>query len=116
MTFIRFTNDCQFFNWTKAEDKIILNWNMPIDLTNYKYMSVRKFQIGPLSFKRHDYVLEIYSNIIARTLYNPLRELESIRVSRNSRFIDSEISPGMFLIYWDYDSFVCLVKLYIRNI
>ena len=99
MTFIRLTNDCQFFNFARTGERVTLTWNMPMDLTNYKYMSLLKFQIGPLAFKRHDYLLEIHSNIIARTLYNPLRELETIRISRNSRFIEAEIKPGMFLNY-----------------
>ena len=97
MTFIRLTNDCQFFTSKRDEGRLILTWNMPLDLSNYKFLSLKKFQIGPLSLRRHDYLLVIFSNIIARTLYNPMRELETIRVSRNSSFVDSEISPGMFL-------------------
>ena len=70
-----------------------------MDLSPYKYISLREIQIGPLSVKRHDYLLEIHSNIIARTLYNPLRELASVRVSRNSSFVDSAVSPGIIRKY-----------------
>ena len=97
MTYIRLTNDCQFFTASIDDQKLILNWNMSLDLSRYNYIALREIQIGPLAVKRHDYLLEIYSNIIARTLYNPLREIATARVSRNSSFIDSMLTPGLFL-------------------
>ena len=88
---------------------MFLSWNMSMDLSPYKFISLREIQIGPLSVRRHDYLLEIHSNIIARTLYNPLRELASVRVSRNSSFVDSTVSPGMFRKHDSYitHTFVC---------
>ena len=114
MSYIRLTNDCKFFNADADGNKLYLTWNMPMDLSPYKYISLREIQIGPLSVKRHDYVLDIYSNIIARTLYNPLRELATVRVSKNSSFIDSPVSPGMFrkqtnFIY--FDESLCLISI-----
>ena len=96
MTYIRLTSDCRFFNATATDGKIILTWNMSMNLTPYNKISLKDFQIGPLSHKRHDSLVEIYTNLIARTLYNPLREFATIRVSRNSSFIDSVIVPGLF--------------------
>ena len=98
MTFIRLTDDCQFFTASATGSKLTLNWNMSMDLSKYNLISLREIQIGPLAMSRHDYLLKIYSNIIARTLYNPLRELAVVRVSRNSSFIDSQIIPGLFHI------------------
>ena len=98
MTFIRLTSDCQFFTVSLHATDLILNWNMSMDLSRYDNISLREIQIGPLTISKHDYLLKIYSNIIARTLYNPLRELACIRVSRNSSFIDSVITPGLFHI------------------
>ena len=99
MSYIRLTNDCRLFTIAFEKNSLILSWNMSIDLSPYKYISIREIQIGPLHTKRHDYILDIYSNIIARTLYNPLREIATCRVSRNSYFVDSIIQPGMFLNY-----------------
>ena len=96
MTYIRLTSDCRFFKATISDDKIILTWNMSMNLTPYSKISLKDFQIGPLSHRRHDSLVEIYSNLIARTLYNPLREFATVRVSRNSSFIDSIIVPGLF--------------------
>ena len=97
MSYIRLTNDCKFFTAATEDDSIILTWNMSLDLSSFKYICIREIQIGPLTTKRHDYLLEIYSNLIARTLYNPLREIATCRVSRGSWFIDSPIQTGMFL-------------------
>ena len=96
MTYIRLTNDCQFFTTSFSEDTLILNWNKSLNLSSYNKIALKEIQIGPLTVKRHDVLLGIYSNIIARTLFNPLRELASVRVSRNSSFIDGIIVPGMF--------------------
>ena len=94
MTYIRLTDDCQFFNAVIENDHIILNWNLSIDLRAFSHISLREIQIGPLSLRRHDYVIRVHSNIIARTLYNPLRELATIRCSRNSSFIDGTLTTG----------------------
>ena len=97
MTYIRLTSDCRFFKATISDEKLILTWNMSMNLTPYKKIALKEFQIGPLAHRRHDSLVEIYSNLIARTLYNPLRELATIRVSRNASFIDGIVIPGLFL-------------------
>ena len=96
MTYIRLTSDCRFFKATRSDDGVILTWNMSMNLTPYNKISLKEFQIGPLSHRRHDSLIEIYSNLIARTLYNPLRELATIRISRNSSFVDGIVVPGLF--------------------
>ena len=97
MTYIRLTSDCQFFKATKSGDTIILNWDLSLNLCPYNKISLREFQIGPLMHRRNDHLVEIHSNIIARTLYNPLRTLATVRCSRNCSFIDGIITPGLFL-------------------
>ena len=96
MTYIRLTSDCRFFKAANSEDGIILTWNMSMNLAPYKKISLKEFQIGPLSHRRHDSLIEIYTNLIARTLYNPLREFSTVRISRNSSFVDGVIVPGSF--------------------
>ena len=94
MTYIRLTNDCQFFDASRVDDAIVLVWNMSLNLMNYQKIALREIQIGPLLGKRHDYLVKVHSNIIPRTLYNPLRELATVRCSRNSSFIDGVITKG----------------------
>ena len=97
MTYILLTSDCQFFNAEFNEyGQLLLTWNMSANLSSYKKICIKEVQIGPLTVRRHDVLLEIHSNIIARTLYNPLRQLATVRVSRNSSFIDGLITSGMF--------------------
>ena len=97
MTYILLTSDCQFFNAEFNEkEELVLTWNMSANLSSYKKISLKEIQIGPLTVKRHDVLLEIHSNIIARTLFNPLRQLATVRVSRNSSFVDGLITQGMF--------------------
>ena len=97
MTYILLTSDCQFFNAEFNEyGQLLLTWNMSANLSSYKKICIKEIQIGPLTIRRHDVLLEIHSNIIARTLYNPLRQLATVRVSRNSSFIDGLITSGMF--------------------
>ena len=94
MTFIRITNDCSFFNARMSQETLYLTWNKSLNLSSFNKIALREIQIGPLTVKRHDTVLKIQTNIIARTLFNPLRELTTVRVSRNSSFIDGNITPG----------------------
>ena len=97
MTYILLTSDCQFFNAEFTENgELILTWNMSANLSSYKKICLKEVQIGPLTVKRHDRLLEIHSNIIARTLYNPLRQLATVRVSRNCSFVDGLLTQGMF--------------------
>ena len=97
MRYMRLTNGGQAFTATVDNEIIQLNWNTPITLTPTKYVSLLKLQIGPVRADDHNRFVTVRSNIIARTLHNPLRELACIQVPRKSQFVDSEYVKGKFL-------------------
>ena len=95
MKYLRLVHDCQFFNAQFDLDGLVLTWNLGLDLSSFKYLSLIDVQIGPLPTKHGDHVIYVYTNMIARTLYNPCREITAIRVPRNSRFIERLPTPGL---------------------
>ena len=101
MKYLRLVYDCQFFSAHHDVEGLILNWNLGLDLSPFKYLSLVDFQIGPMIPKPGDHLLYIHTNMIARTLYNPCRELTSIRIGRNSRFIERLPRQGMTHHYSD---------------
>ena len=95
MKYLRLVYDCQFFNAQFDNEGLTLTWNLGLDLSPFKFISLIDFQIGPMTIKHGDHVIYVHTNMIARTLYNPCREISAIRIPRNSRFIETLPPPGM---------------------
>ena len=94
---MRLTNTCQSFSASIEPDSIHLNWNTSITLTPAKYASLLKLQIGPVKADDHNRLVTVHTNIIARTLHNPLREIACIQVPRKTHFVESEYVKGKLL-------------------
>ena len=95
MNYVRLVHDCQFFHAQYDTDGLVLNWNLCLDLSPFKYLSLVDFQIGPMTPRHIDHAIYIHTNMIARTLFNPCREICAVRIHRNSRFIDRLPTAGM---------------------
>ena len=95
MKYLRLVYDCQFFNAQYDTDGLVLSWNLGLDLSPFKYLSLVDLQIGPMTPKHGDHVIYLHTNMIARTLYNPCREISAIRIPKNSRFVDRLPPSGM---------------------
>ena len=94
MKYLKLTNTCQSFNAITVEDSLHLNWNTSINLTPFKYASLLRIQIGPIKADDHNRLVTVHTNIIARTLYNPLREITCIQVPRRSQYIEYTYVKG----------------------
>ena len=97
MKYIRLTSACQSFTAIHDDASIQLNWNTSITLTPVKYASLLRLHIGPIKADDHNRLITIHTNIIARTLHNPLREIACIQVPRRSQIIESDYVKGMLL-------------------
>ena len=97
MKYMRLTNSCQSFSATIEDDNIHLNWNTAITFTPVKYVSLLKLQIGPIKADDHNRLITVHTNIIARTLHNPLREITCIQIPRRSQYIESQYIKGGLL-------------------
>ena len=97
MKFMRLTNACQNFSALSDDNSMQLNWNTSVNLTPYKFVSLLRIQLGPVKSDDHNRFVTIHSNIIARTLHNPLREIACVQVPRRSQFIDSDYIEGKLL-------------------
>ena len=91
---MRLTNACQSFSALSDDDSIQLFWNTSVNLTPYKYVSLLRIQIGPIKADDHNRMVTVHTNIIARTLHNPLREITCVQVPRRSQFVDSIYIKG----------------------
>ena len=97
MKYLRLTNACQFFTGLSNEEKLQLSWDTSLNLTPYKFVSLLKIQMGPIKADEHNRLVSVCTNIISRTLHNPLREITCVQVPRRSQFIDSEYVKGQLL-------------------
>ena len=93
MSFIRLTDACQFFTVCNEENDLILTWNSGINFTKFTHVSFIKFQFGPIKPINDAKFIVVYSNIIARTLHNPLREVLCQAITEKS-YIDKQFMEG----------------------
>ena len=94
MKYLKLTNTCQSFSVSSGDDSLHLNWNTSINLTPFKYASLLRIQLGPVKSDDHNRLVTVHTNIIARTLHNPLREITCVQVPRRSQFIESTYVKG----------------------
>ena len=112
MKHIRLTNDCQFFSLTNDQESITLTWNLSINLSEYKCIALREVQLGPLIPSRRDYMIKMYTNMISRTLYNPLREISKIQIPRNTVYANYSSNPGAFPFISEYSIFLLFQNIH----
>ena len=93
MSFIRLTEACQFFTVYQEGNDLILTWNSGINFTKFTHASFIKFQFGPVQKCNNATFFIIHSNIIARTLHNPLREVLCQPMPEKS-YIDNQFMEG----------------------
>ena len=97
MKYIRLTNACQSYAVVNELDSVHLNWNIALNLAPYKYASLLRLQIGPIISRDQDRLVPVYTNLISRTLLNPLREIALIHIPRKSYFIEFQYVKGQLL-------------------
>ena len=96
MSFIRLTEACQFFTVCNEENDLILTWNSGINFIKFTHVSFIKFQFGPIKPINDADFFVVHSNIIARTLHNPLREVLCQPMPEKS-YIDKQFMEGKAL-------------------
>ena len=94
MKYLKLTNTCQSFNAISTDDSLHLYWNTSINLAPFKYASLLRIQMGPVKADDHNRLVSLHTNIIARTLHNPLREIACIHIPRRSQFLESTYVKG----------------------
>ena len=93
MSFIRLTEACQFFTVSVEENDLVLTWNSGINFMKFTHASFIKFQFGPIKPVSDAAFFVVHSNIIARTLHNPLREVLCQSMPEKS-YIDNQFMEG----------------------
>ena len=90
MRYITLTDRCLNFEFHSQENPDVVQfiWNVPHDFTEVPYIGIHSFYLSELEMKdkngRHDYHIRISSNLIARTITNPTRNILDIRIPKNS--------------------------------
>ena len=95
--YLYLTDDCGFFTKQIDGTKVILTWNSSIDLSIFKWLGLLNIHIGPLVQSPEDYIINVYCNLISRTIFNPNRELASIQVARGEKHLPNQNNTGVVL-------------------
>ena len=87
MRYITFTNRCLNFEFSTQESPNILKlvWNVQHDFSEIPYIGIHSFYLSELQERQDfDYHIRISTNLIARTITNPTRNILDMRMQKNS--------------------------------
>ena len=87
MRYITFTDQCLNFEFSTQESAKILKliWNVQHDFSEIPYIGIHSFYLSELQERdSFDYHIRISTNLIARTITNPTRNILDIRMQKNS--------------------------------
>ena len=88
MRYITLTDRCLNFEFTsqQSSDSLKLIWNVPHDFSDIPYIGIHSFYLSELKERTEnfDYHIRISTNLIARTITNPTRNILDIRIPSNS--------------------------------
>ena len=87
MRYITFTDQCLNFEFSTQESPNILKliWNVQHDFSEIPYIGIHSFYLSELQERQDfDYHIRISTNLIARTITNPTRNILDIRMPKNS--------------------------------
>ena len=87
MRYITFTDQCLNFEFSTQESPKILKliWNVQHDFSEIPYIGIHSFYLSELQeCNSFDYHIRISTNLIARTITNPTRNILDIRMQKNS--------------------------------
>ena len=90
MRYITLTDQCVNFEHTSQNKTLKLIWNVPHDFSEIPYIGIHSFYLSELEPNRdnknhpHDSHIRLSTNLIARTITNPTRNILDIRLPKNS--------------------------------
>ena len=73
---------------------ILLEWPAPLKLSDYNKLALHQIQIFPLHHVPHAYSVDIRSNLVGGSVYNPRDILTSMFVPKHSRSIPNFSGNG----------------------
>lgn len=87
MRFITLTDKCVNFEFSQTTPDILkLVWNVPHDFSEIPYIGIHSFYLSELKLRedKKDSHIRLSTNLIARTITNPTRNILDIRIPKNS--------------------------------
>ena len=100
MRYITLTDKCLNFEFSSQEnpDIVKLIWNVPHDFSEVPYIGIHSFHLSELKNKsgHHDYHIRLSSNLIARTITNPTRNILDIRIPKNSVVAECRLNTSKY--------------------
>lgn len=91
-TVIRLSSD--FANFSKrvvAQDlnwsTLLLEWPSPLSLSDFNKIGLHQIQMFPMHHVPHGYSINVRSNLVGGSVYNPRDELTSLYIPKHSRSI-----------------------------
>ena len=100
MRYITLTDKCLNFEFSSQEnsDFVKLIWNVPHDFSEVSYIGIHSFHLSELKNKsnHHDYHIRLSSNLIARTITNPTRNILDIRIPKNSVVAECRLNTSKY--------------------
>ena len=91
MRYITLTNECLNFEFSSQQSSRSLKfiWNVPHDFSDIPYIGIHSFHLSELEPRveqnhNYDSHIRLSTNLIARTITNPTRNILDIRIPKNS--------------------------------
>lgn len=97
MRYITLTDKCLNFEFVSQENAKTLKliWNVPHDFSEVPFIGIYSFHLSELEIQDdHDYHIRLSTNLIARTITNPTRNILDIRIPENSRVAECRLNTS----------------------
>lgn len=101
MRFITLTDNCLNFDFSadKNPDVLKLIWNVAHDFSEIPFIGIHSFHLSELELPgdkndHYDTHVRISTNLIARTITNPTRNILDIRVPKNSVVVECRLNTS----------------------
>ena len=99
MRYITLTDKCLDFEFFTGPKKLKLIWNVPHDFSEIPFIGIHSFHLSELKIdekNRHDLHLRLSTNLIARTITNPTRNILDIRIPKNSVVAECRLNTSKY--------------------
>ena len=98
---MRLSSDFKNFSIKTVDEKpdsfwstVLCEWPSPLSLSKYNKVALHQIQMFPLHHVPHAYSMNIRSNLVGGSVYNPRDEMTSIYIPKHSRSIPNYESLG----------------------
>ena len=98
MRYLTLTSESSKYQCVSVGDAIVVTWTVHHDFTNISDIGISSIRFNGFEIQGHDVMVNIYSNLITRTVTNPKRNILSLRIPRKCTVAECQLNMSRLFI------------------